>query len=167
MSDPYKALGVERNASPEAIKSAYRKLAKKYHPDLNPGDAKVEQQFKDVSQAYSILSDPEKRKRFDKGEIDASGQNTGWGNRGFYRAYAESGEGAKYRTYDFGLGDDAEDIFSDLFGRGARKRPKATGTGLAQPNRNGARIKSNMAGSSTVPKGSTWRSGLKLTRPRR
>ena len=137
MKDPYKILGVGRRASADEIKQAYRKLAKRLHPDLNPGDSKVEQQFKEVSQAYSILGDPEKRKRFDKGEIDASGQDTGWGKRGFYRTYAESGEGAKYRNFDFGFGDDAEDIFSEFFRHGNRRRSSA---GRSTVRRRGADV---------------------------
>ena len=122
MSDPYQALGVQRDASQEAIKSAYRKLAKKYHPDLNPGDSQVEQRFKEISQAYAILGDPEKRKRFDRGDIDASGQETAAGRGGFYRAYAESGEGAKYGPHGFGFRFDQglDEVFDDLFG-GARR----------------------------------------------
>ena len=73
MNDPYTVLGVARNASDADIKKTYRKLAKKLHPDLNPGDKKVEQQFKEVTAAYDMLSDPEKRARFDRGEIDAAG----------------------------------------------------------------------------------------------
>ena len=125
MSDPYETLGVARSASQDEIKSAYRKLAKKLHPDLNPGDAKVESRFKDVSAAYELLSDAEKRGRFDRGEIDASGAET---QRGFYNAYAGSQEGAKYRTrqggpHMGGMGeDDMEDILASMFGGGARRR---------------------------------------------
>ncbi len=126
MSDPYQVLGVGRDASPEAVKSAYRKLAKKYHPDLNPGDSKVEQRFKEISQAYAILGDAEKRKQFDRGEINASGQDTG-GRGGFYRAYAESGDGAKYGPHGFGFRFDQglEDVFEDLFGGTRRGGGKA------------------------------------------
>ena len=95
MQDPYKLLNVERKASQDEIKRAYRKLAKELHPDLNPGNKAIEQKFKDVSQAYSILGDPEKRQRFDKGEIDASGQETPW-KGGFYRNQAGSKRGTKY-----------------------------------------------------------------------
>ncbi|MFQ5775401.1 MAG: DnaJ C-terminal domain-containing protein [Kiloniellaceae bacterium] len=119
MKDPYKVLGVNRGASAEEIKRAYRQLAKKLHPDLHPGNAKVEQEFKEVSQAYAILSDPEKRKRFDRGEIDSSGQDRGRAG-GFYREYAERGRGAKYRPFDFAADINVEDIISDLFG-GARR----------------------------------------------
>ena len=72
-TDPYELLGVSRDASQKDIQKAYRRLAKKLHPDLNPGNAEAEQQFKDVAAAYDLLSDPERRARFDRGEIDASG----------------------------------------------------------------------------------------------
>ena len=131
MSDPYKVLGVARNASAEEIKRAYRQLAKKLHPDLNPGNNKIEQQFKEVSQAYSILGDPEKRKRFDRGEIDASGQQTAWAG-GFYREHAERGRGAKYRTFEFGQDLNVEDIISDLFGgRGRAQRVQRRGADVS------------------------------------
>lgn len=124
MKDPYKALGVSKTASAEEIKSAYRKLAKKLHPDLNPGDATVEQRFKEVSQAYAILRDPEKRRRFDRGEIDATGQETAAARAGsgFYRTYAGGDQGAKYARFDFGPEFDVEDLFSDLFGRRTSRR---------------------------------------------
>ena len=112
MRDPYEVLGVRRDASADDIKKAYRQLAKKLHPDLNPGNAKAAAQFKDVSAAYDLLSDPEKRARFDRGEIDASGAETR--PRSSYRTYAESPGGAKYGA---GAGFDPGDIFEDLFGR--------------------------------------------------
>ncbi|WP_297368551.1 J domain-containing protein [Acidocella sp.] len=71
--DPYKVLGVGREASAEQIRAAYRKLAKTHHPDLNPGDKKAEEAFKAISTAYDLLGDAEKRARFDRGEIDAAG----------------------------------------------------------------------------------------------
>jgi DnaJ-class molecular chaperone len=109
MRDPYEVLGVRREASADEIKKSYRQLAKKLHPDLNPGNAKAAAQFKDVSAAYDLLSDPEKKARFDRGEIDASGAETR--PRSSYRTYAESPGGAKYG------GADPGDIFEDLFGR--------------------------------------------------
>ena len=86
MKDPYEILGIDRAAPVEDIQKAYRKLAKKLHPDLNPGDRQAEADFKEVSQAYGILSDPEKRRRFDQGEIDASGEETP--RQQYYRDYA-------------------------------------------------------------------------------
>ena len=124
MTDPYKVLGVSKSASADEIKAAYRKLAKQLHPDLNPGDADVERRFKAVSQAYSIVGDAEKRQRFDRGEIDASGQETApaGGGPGYYRSYAGSDEGAKYSRFDFGPEFDVQDIFSDLFGQRTARR---------------------------------------------
>ncbi|MPZ11787.1 MAG: DnaJ domain-containing protein [Kiloniellaceae bacterium] len=127
MQDPYKLLNVDRAASQEDIKRAYRKLAKELHPDINPGNQTVEQKFKEISQAYSILGDAEKRKRFDQGQIDASGQETPW-KGGFYRSHAGSGRGGdKYSNFDFGEDVSADDIFADLFGSRTRRvrRPGA------------------------------------------
>lgn len=73
MNDPYQLLGVPRTASAAEVKQAYRKLAKKLHPDMQQGKTGNEQRFKDVTAAYDLLSDPDKRARFDRGEIDASG----------------------------------------------------------------------------------------------
>ena len=115
--DPYALLGVAKTASADDIRNAYRKLAKKLHPDLNPGDKSAEDKFKRVTAAYDLLSDAEKRRRFDAGEIDASGAERP--PEHFYRHYAESGGGQRYDSRagyaDFG---DLGDIFSDLFGRG-------------------------------------------------
>jgi DnaJ-class molecular chaperone len=123
MRNPYQVLGVARDASDADIKRAYRKLAKELHPDLNPGNKAVEQKFKEVSQAYGILGDKDKRKRFDRGEIDASGQEAPF-QGGFYRRYAETGQGAKYSPFEFGEDLSVEDIFADLFGGGGRARAK-------------------------------------------
>ena len=123
MRNPYEVLGVARDASAGDIKRAYRKLAKELHPDLNPGNTAVEQRFKEVAQAYGILGDADKRKRFDRGEIDASGQETPFRGGGSYRRYAETGQGAKYGRFDSGEGYGVEDIFADLFG-GARRGRK-------------------------------------------
>jgi DnaJ-class molecular chaperone len=111
MRDPYEVLGVRRDASPDDIKKSYRQLAKKLHPDLNPGNAKAAAQFKEVSAAHDLLSDADKRARFDKGEIDASGAEVR--RRPFYRNYAESPGGAKYTE-----GFSTDDIFGDFFGFG-------------------------------------------------
>jgi DnaJ-class molecular chaperone len=127
MADPYKTLGVARGASADEIKKAYRKLAKKLHPDVNPGNKKVEQQFKEATAAYDLLSDAEKRRKFDAGEIDENGNPRGFGGWGNARGAggAGSGGGARrggFRAADVGLDDDAaEDLFRDFFnfGRGA------------------------------------------------
>ncbi|QJE73287.1 DnaJ domain-containing protein [Aerophototrophica crusticola] len=117
MRDPYLVLGVGRTATADDIKAAYRRLAKQYHPDLNPGRADIELKFKEVNAAYSLLSDPEKRARFDKGEIDASGAERP--DRSFRRAYAGAGAGRAGGADDpFNFGDDP---FSDIFGAGRRR----------------------------------------------
>ena len=87
MTDPYSVLGVPKTASEDDIRKAFRKLAKKHHPDLNPGDKASEAKFKEIGQANDILSDTEKRRRFDAGEIDGTGQEMP--PRGFYRDQAE------------------------------------------------------------------------------
>jgi len=84
MLDPYRVLNVPRDADVATIKAAYRTLAKSLHPDRNPGDARAERRFKEVTQAYQILCDPKKRARFDRGEIDAEGKpRAGFGFGGF------------------------------------------------------------------------------------
>ncbi|MBK3777645.1 DnaJ domain-containing protein, partial [Azospirillum brasilense] len=117
MRDPYQILGLPRSASADDIKKAYRKLAKEFHPDLKPGNAANEERFKEISAAYTLLSDSDKRARFDRGEIDASGQERHHGFGG--RSHA-----GRSRAYS-GAGDDSffggEDWFSDLFS-GGRKR---------------------------------------------
>lgn len=120
MNDPYSVLGVAKTASDAEIRKAFRKLAKKHHPDLNPGDKAAEAKFKEISQANEILSDAEKRRRFDAGEIDASGQEVP--PRGFYRDQAGGFDGAKYeRSGGHESFVDMGGIFSEMFGqRGGR-----------------------------------------------
>jgi DnaJ-class molecular chaperone len=114
--DPYQTLEVARDASPEDIQKSYRRLAKKLHPDLNPGNKDAERQFKEVAAAYDLLSDPEKRARFDRGEIDASG--TERPQQRFYRDFAGAGAGGQRYANDAGFADLADDdILSELFGR--------------------------------------------------
>ena len=116
MADPYKTLGVEKSATEEDIRKTYKKLAKKHHPDLNPGDKEAEERFKDISAAYALLNDPEKRRAFDAGEIDEMGQPKP--ERRFYRDYADAGAGYRYeRPEDMG---DLGDLFGDLFSRRAQ-----------------------------------------------
>jgi curved DNA-binding protein len=103
MKDYYQILGVGRGASEQEIKQAYRKLARKYHPDINPGDKQAEARFKEINEAYEVLSDKEKREKYDRFGSD-------------WRRYEQGGPGA-----DFG-GADFADIFETLFGSGARGR---------------------------------------------
>ena len=115
MSDPYAVLGVPRTATEDDIRKAFRSLAKKHHPDLNPGDKAAEAKFKEISQANDLLSDTEKRRRFDAGEIDATGQEMP--PRGFYRDQAGGPGGAKY-AHAGGHESfvDMGGIFSEMFG---------------------------------------------------
>ena len=102
--DPYETLGIAKDASQEEIKKAYRKLARKYHPDINPGDKKAEEKFKEISEAYDILGDESKRAEYDR-----------LGQQQFYES-AFGGTG--YQRPDFKEGFSFEDIFGDLFGHG-------------------------------------------------
>lgn len=105
--DYYEVLGVEKNADDAALKKAYRVLAKKYHPDMNPGDAEAEKKFKEASEAYAVLSDPEKRRQYDQ-----------YGHAAF-----EPGAGGGFGGFDFNSMDFSDifgDIFGDFFGGGRR-----------------------------------------------
>ncbi len=106
--DYYEVLGVEKNADDAAIKKAYRALAKKYHPDMNPGDQEAEKKFKEASEAYAVLSDPEKRKQYDQ-----------FGHAAFEGGAGGAG-GFDFSGMDFG--DIFGDIFGDFFGGGASRR---------------------------------------------
>lgn len=129
--DPYATLGVAKTATQEEISKAFRKLAKESHPDLRPGDKASAERFKTVSAAYELLSDPEKRGRYDRGEIDATGEP-----RRSYRPQGSPYAGA--RTWRGGAGGPAGgpgeefgfgDVFSDLFG-GPRTTRSRAGTSL-------------------------------------
>ena len=118
--DPYAALGVAKTATQEEIRKAYKKIAKTSHPDLNPGDPEAAARFKAAAAAHDLLRDPEKRARFDKGEIDASGQERP--DRRFYREYAEGPEATYHTSRGFEDFGDYSDVFSDLFGQRGRAR---------------------------------------------
>ncbi len=104
--DYYEVLGVDKNADEEAIKKAYRVLAKKYHPDMNPGDKDAEAKFKEASEAYAVLSDPQKKAQYDQFGHSAFSQGGGYGAGGF-----------DFNSMDFG--DIFGDLFGDMFGRRA------------------------------------------------
>jgi DnaJ-class molecular chaperone len=130
--DPYAALGVAKTASQEEIRKAYKKIAKESHPDLNPGDPKAAARFKAAAAAHDLLKDPEKRRRFDAGEIDASGQERP--ERRFYREYAEGPEATYHTSRGFEDFGEFSDVFADLFGqRGAGAR--AEGIRMRGPDR--------------------------------
>ena len=128
--DPYEVLGVAKSASQDDIRKAYRKLAKKLHPDLNPGNAESAERFKAVASAHDLLSDTEKRARYDRGEIDAAGAERP--QQRYYREYADAGGARRYHS-SAGFEDmgDASDLFADLFGRsrsgGGGRQPKLRG----------------------------------------
>ncbi len=130
MKDPYEILGVARTAVPDDIRQAYRRLAKKLHPDLNPGSKESEEHFKEVSGAYALLSDPEKRRRFDDGEIDASGSERA--RRRFYKDFtAEAAPGHPYENRS-GFADfvEADDLFAELLRRQTEEARRAPGPDL-------------------------------------
>jgi DnaJ-class molecular chaperone len=124
LEDPYKVLGLSRDATQEDIRSAYRKLARQHHPDLNPGNTTSEEQFKKASAANELLSDPIMRGKFDRGEIDASGQEKASGPS--YRDYADQGTGQRYSRAGPQASEwdpeDLNDIFGSMFGGGGRQR---------------------------------------------
>ena len=106
--DYYEVLGVEKNADEATLKKAYRQLAKKYHPDVNPGDAEAEKKFKEASEAYAVLSDPDKRRQYDQ-----------FGHSAFEGGGAGGAGGFDFSGMD--MGDIFGDIFGDLFGGGRRR----------------------------------------------
>ena len=155
MKDPYEILGVASTATADDVQKAYRKLAKKLHPDLNPGNPEAEEKFKEVAGAYDLVGDADKRARFDRGEIDAAGAERPPQN--YYRDYQSSGVDHPYAN-DSGFSDfmDSEDALAAILRRGAR----------AQANRRGQDVQyrlpiefvESIAGSSkrlTMPDGST------------
>jgi len=118
MNDPYQILGLAKTASAEEIKNTYRKLAKKFHPDLNPGNKEAELKFKDIAAAYEILGTPENKAKFDRGEWEGQ-ESAGARARGgpFYRQ-AQAGAGGRY---DFQFEDFDPSVFEQMFGGGGAR----------------------------------------------
>lgn len=122
MMDPYEALGLTKSASQEDIKKSFRKLAKKYHPDLNPGNKEAEKKFKQISHAFDLVGTPESRAKFDRGETDEQQQKQ-------YEEYMKKKKPSYYETqhdggrYSYSFGDDigGADFFENLFGGGGRR----------------------------------------------
>lgn len=125
--DYYEVLGVDKNADDAALKKAYRVLAKKYHPDMNPGDKEAEQKFKEASEAYAVLSDPDKRRQYDQ-----------FG----HAAFEQGGPGGGFDGFNFSgdMGDIFGDLFGDFFGGGSRRRGGARGPMQGANVRTGIRI---------------------------
>ncbi len=160
MADPYGTLGVTRTASEKEIKSAYRKLAKELHPDRNKDNPKAAEKFSDVTKAYDLLSDKNKRAQFDRGEIDADGNPlnpfAGMGGMGGRGAYGGAGGPRGYNQQDFGgfNADDMDlgDLFEGLFGGGRARSQAGNGSrrGFGQrppppPKKKGADIQYRLA----------------------
>ncbi|MBM3556070.1 MAG: J domain-containing protein [Alphaproteobacteria bacterium] len=125
MRDPYDILGVSKSASQDDIRKAYRKLAKQHHPDLNKGNKASAEKFKEISAANAIVGDPETRAKFDRGEIDASGQEQrGFGFRRGPGGFGGGHPGGPGGGMGGGFGFDPEEMFADLFGRNKRARPR-------------------------------------------
>jgi len=141
VADPYQTLGVQRGADEAAIKKAYRKLAKELHPDRNKDNPKASERFSKVTQAYDLLTDKDKRARFDRGEIDGDGNPAA--PFGFDpRARGGGAGGFRAENYDFGGagggGPDMSDIFEGLFGGGGRSGGFQGGFGRQQAASKGA-----------------------------
>ncbi|MCR9073154.1 MAG: DnaJ domain-containing protein [Alphaproteobacteria bacterium] len=151
MTDPYKVLGVSQSASQDEIKSAYRKLAKKYHPDLNQDNAEVAKKFQEVSAAYDLLGDPAKRKRYDRGEIDPEGRerrgrgsfwSKGWKSRSGY----QGGGSGSTRGNTFNFDDDFDgdagggaDPIEEILKQWRASQGGAAGSGAGPGANTGAR----------------------------
>jgi len=141
MRDPYDVLGVSRKATDAEIKKAFRNLAKKHHPDKHANDPKAVKRFQEISGAYELLGDKEKRAQFDRGEIDANGQPKGFdqgfrpgGGFGGFEGMRGRAGGAGPQGFEFqwsgGEGLNAEEIFSDLFGGGKRRAQQRKGADI-------------------------------------
>ncbi len=146
MADPYTTLGVARSASEKDIKSAYRKLAKELHPDRNTGNPKATERFSEVTRAYDLLTDKDKRARFDRGEIDAEGNPAspfGYGGGGSGAGMGGGGPRGGFEGFGGGDGIDIGDIFEGLFG--GRGGGMGGGAGQTRPAPKGANVQYRLA----------------------
>src|ERR1044072_1988985 len=120
MKDPYETLGVNRSATEQEIKNAFKKLARKFHPDLHPDDKEAEARVKDLSAANDLLKDKKKRRRFDAGEIDARGAERP--QQRFYRDFADGPAHASHATQDgFANNEELEEFLARAFAGGDRR----------------------------------------------
>ena len=158
MKDPYETLGIARSASDQDIKDAFKKLARKFHPDLHPGDKTAEEKFKAISVANDLLKDQEKRRRFDAGEIDASG--TERPQERFYRDFADGPSYASHAAQDgFASNEELEEFLARAF-KGGPQHSKGTfrarGQDVSYVLRVGFLDAANGAGRTiTLPQGKT------------
>lgn len=142
-SDPYQVLGVARGAGADDIRKAFRKLAKQFHPDTNPGNAAAEERFKQVSAAFDILGDATKKAKFDRGEIDADGRETmrgfgGGGGGGPWSPGGPGGRGAEFEGVDLG------DILGEMFGRGRKGQAGGEGGGYGGFSQRGSDVRARL-----------------------
>jgi len=137
--DFYKVLGVDKDVTQAELKKVYRKLARQYHPDSNPGDAKAEARFKEISEAYAVLSAPEQRAEYDQLRAMGSGARftAGGAPGGFEDVFGGMFGGGRAGSYTFRTaeGGNFDDIFSGVFGRGSRFEPSGGFRGAAGPTR--------------------------------
>ena len=134
-SDYYKALGVDKKASADEIKKAYRKLARQYHPDRNPGDEKAEERFKEISQAYDVLGDPEKRKQYDDGSGPFAQGGPGAGFGGFGNFDFDASSMGDILSNLFGGAGRAETRSREAAARRTGSRPRGAGVDHLRPGR--------------------------------
>lgn len=174
--DPYAVLGVPKTASAAELKKAFRDLAKKYHPDRNRDDKTLEAKFKQINSAYEILGDETKRARYDRGEIDANGQERGFGGAGGPGSGGFAGSESTFRDFGFdfgaggrrsssssgggGFGFNPEDIFSELFGGGRNRQSGHAGGGQGGAR---SRARASGAGAEQALKGEDIRYELSVT----